>query len=280
MRESVLELQKKAIELRKIALKMAHTAGSEGAHIGPAFSLMDIMAVLFFDTMNYRVSQPDWPDRDRLILSKGHACLGLYAPLVLSGLMTQEQADTFNQPHTHIAGHPSGKGVHGIEHPAGSLGHGLSVGCGIAKGAKLNRQGYHTYVVLGDGESNEGSVWEAVMFAAQHKLDNLVAVVDVNGFQFGGTTMDLMNMEPMADKWKAFGWHVLEVNGNDIAQLQKALDPSSRVQGMPTCVIARTVKGYGVDRFAGNNDWHHGTLDQQVLTEALEELDRQEERLK
>ena len=118
------------------------------------------------------------------------------------------------------------------------------------------------------------------MFAAQHKLDNLVAVVDVNGFQFGGTTMDLMNMEPMADKWKAFGWHVLEVNGNDIAQLQKALDPSSRVQGMPTCVIARTVKGYGVDRFAGNNDWHHGTLDQQVLTEAMEELDRQEERLK
>lgn len=148
MRESVKQLESRARELRKIALEMAYVSGTEGAHIGPAFSLMDIMTVLFFDTMNYRVEEPDWPDRDRLILSKGHACLGLYAPLVMSGYLSKQQADSFNQPHTHIAGHPSGKGVHGIEHPAGSLGHGLSVACGMAKGAKLTGRPYNTYAVI------------------------------------------------------------------------------------------------------------------------------------
>ena len=280
MRESVKTLQEKAIALRKIALEMAYCAGSEGAHIGPAFSLMDIMAVLFFDVMNYRVSQPNWEERDRIILSKGHACLGLYAPLVLSGYLTQDQAKTFNQPHTKIAGHPSGKGIHGIEHPAGSLGHGLPVACGIAKSAKISGQGYNTYVIIGDGESNEGSVWEAVMFAVQHKLDNLVAIVDANGFQYGGTTKELMNMEPLADKWRAFGWHTIEINGNDVEQLQKALDNSNRVKDKPTCVIAHTIKGYGVSRFAGNNDWHHGVLKEDILNEALNELKMQEEALK
>ena len=276
MRLTVQELETKARELRKIALEMAHVSGSEGAHIGPSFSLMDIMTVLFFDTMNHRVEEPDWPDRDRVVLSKGHACLGLYAPLTACGYLTREQAMSFNQPHTQIAGHPSGKGVHGIEHPAGSLGHGLSVGCGLAKGAKIQNRPYDTYVVIGDGESNEGSVWEAVMFAAHHKLDNLTVIVDANGFQYGGTTAELMDMEPLADKWKAFGWNVKEVNGNDVGQLQAALDKSQRVPGKPTCVIARTVKGYGVSLFAGTNDWHHGVISTETLEKALRELESQE----
>ena len=272
MRESVTELENRAGKLRAIALRMAYAAGSEGAHIGPAFSIMDIMTVLFFDTMNHRVSQPDWEDRDRLILSKGHACLGLYAPLLMCGYLTQAQADSFNQAHTKIAGHPSGKGVYGIEHPAGSLGHGLSVGCGIAKAAKLNKKGYDTYVIIGDGEANEGSIWEAAMFAAQHRLDNLTVVVDVNGFQYGGATHDLMNMDPMVDKWKAFGWNITEVDGNNIAQLKTALDKQNRSSDKPTCIIANTVKGFGVPMFEGN-EWHHGVVTREVLEKTLHELE-------
>ncbi len=272
MKESVAALENRARELRAIALRMACAAGSEGAHIGPAFSIMDMMTVLFFDTMNYRVSEPDWEDRDRLILSKGHACLGLYAPLVMAGFLTQEQANSFNQAHTRIAGHPSGKGVHGIEHPAGSLGHGLSVGCGMAKAAKLSGKGYDTYVVIGDGEANEGSVWEAAMFAAQHKLDNLTVLVDVNGYQYGGPTRELMDMDPMADKWSAFGWAIQEIDGNNIAQLTAALDKQARRPGKPACIIANTIKGCGASMLEGN-EWHHGIVTRDVLERTLSELE-------
>ena len=268
MRESVKQLESRARELRKIALEMAYVSGTEGAHIGPAFSLMDIMTVLFFDTMNYRVEEPDWPDRDRLILSKGHACLGLYAPLVMSGYLSKQQADSFNQPHTHIAGHPSGKGVHGIEHPAGSLGHGLSVACGMAKGAKLTGRPYNTYAVIGDGESNEGSIWEAVMFAAQHKLDNLVAVVDANGFQYGGPSAELMNMEPLDQKWRAFGWNVIEVNGHDLDELDCALDAAWKAEGKPTLILANTVKGKGVDFMENNVVYHYASGDSALCEKA------------
>lgn len=272
MRESVQQLEERSRQLREIALKMAYGAGGEGAHIGPAFSIMDIMCVLFFDKMNYRVQEPLWEGRDRVILSKGHACLGLYAPLVMSGILSEEQARSFNQNHTKLAGHPSGKGIPGIEHPAGSLGHGLSVACGIAKAAKLDGGGYDTYVVVGDGEANEGSIWEAAMFAAHHKLDNLTVVIDQNGFQYGGRSCDLMDMAPMGLKWEAFGWHVTEVDGNNVAQLQEALEKTKKVTGKPTCVVARTVKGYGVSMFCGNNDWHHGEITVDVLHAALEEL--------
>lgn len=272
MKDTVRELEIRAKELRKIALEMAYAAGSEGAHIGPAFSIMDIMAVLFFDTMNYRVSDPQWEERDRCILSKGHGCLGLYAPLVMSGYISREEGMRFNQPRTKIAGHPSGKGVPGIEHPSGSLGHGLSVGCGIAKAAKIDGKRYDTYVVIGDGESNEGSIWEAVMFAAQHRLDNLTVVVDVNGLQYGGRTCDLMDLQPSRGKWAEFGWNVIEVDGNDIAQLQKALSKDNRVLGKPTCIIAHTVKGYGVSFTADNNDWHHGVLSKETFERAICEL--------
>ncbi len=273
MKASVEVLKEKARELREIALRMACVAGSEGAHIGPAFSLMEIMAVLFFDTMDYRVEEPYWEDRDRVVLSKGHACLGLYAALVLSGLLSEDQAMTFNCNHTRLAGHPSGKGVPGIEHPSGSLGHGLSVGCGLAKAAMLDHRPYNTYVVIGDGESNEGSIWEGAMFAAQHKLDNLTVIVDANGFQYGGATRDLMDMEPMADKWRAFGWHVDEINGNCIAELQKVLDKKNRIAGKPHCIIARTVKGSGVRMFENNNDWHHGMISAEVRDQAISELE-------
>lgn len=272
MKESVTQLEIRARKLRAIALKMAYAAGSEGAHIGPAFSIMDVMTVLYFDVMNYQDANHDWENRDRLILSKGHACLGLYAPLVMCGCLTQEQASSFNRPHTNIAGHPSGKGVKGIEHPAGSLGHGLSVGCGMAKAAKLTDKRYDIYVVIGDGEANEGSIWEAAMFAAQHKLDNLTVVVDANGFQYSGPTREMMNMDPMIDKWTSFGWSVSEINGNDIVEIRDALNKGKKHPGKPTCILARTIKGFGVPLFEGNQ-WHHGVITRDVLDQTLLELE-------
>lgn len=275
MKETISALKKKAADNRITALRMANIAGGEGAHIGPAFSIMDIMTVLYAEIINYREEEPDWSERDRVILSKGHACLGLYAPLYMRHILSQEQLKTFNQQDTKIAGHPSGKGISGIEHPAGSLGHGLSVACGIAKGAKMDGRQFDTYVIVGDGECNEGSIWEGVMFAAQNKLDNLTCIVDVNGYQYGGSTKDLMNLCPLEDKWRSFGWNVSVVNGHDPAELCEALDKKNRIEGMPKCIIAKTVKGYGVKIFEGN-DWHHGIITNEVMKEAIEELQKGE----
>ncbi len=224
MRCTIAELKEKAKEMRRLCMKMSYNAGSEGAHVGPALSIADIMTVLYFDIMDYRVEDPKWEDRDRFILSKGHGVLGLYAPLIMCGMISNEEALTFNQPGTRLAGHPSGKGVNGIEHPAGSLGHGLSVGCGIALAGRIDKRDYVTYALIGDGESEEGSVWEAAMFAKHYRLGNLVAILDVNGFQYGGSTAELMDPSPLDAKWRAFGWNVIDCDGHDFASLEKALD--------------------------------------------------------
>ncbi|MDD5017539.1 MAG: transketolase [Eubacteriales bacterium] len=272
MKYTAEALADKAREARRICMQMSYIAGSEGAHIGPALSIMDITTVLYFDVMNYKVDDRYWSERDRFILSKGHACLGQYAPLVLCGFISEEESKTFNRTHTRLAGHPSGIGVPGIEHPSGSLGHGLAVGCGIALAGKMDRKDYNTYVLIGDGEANEGSIWESVMFAKQHKLDNLVAIVDVNNLQYGGKTADLMDMSPMKEKWEAFGWNVITTNGNDVAELQIALDKSNKKRDVPTCVIANTVKGFGLSFIANNNDWHHCKVTKEILERALDEL--------
>lgn len=266
------ELKDLAREARRILMQMAYDAGKEGAHVGPALSIIDITTVLYLDIMDHRPEEPQWADRDRFILSKGHACLGLYVPLVMCGIISQEQKATFNRAHTKLAGHPSGIGVPGIEHPAGSLGHGLSVGCGMALAGKMDRKGYITYVLIGDGEANEGSIWEAVMFAKQHRLDNLVAIIDVNKWQFGGSTAKIMDLEPMADKWKAFGWKVVTVDGHDTADLKEAFDKTKISEGIPTCIIANTIKGAGVSFAENNNNWHHYRVSREELAQALREL--------
>lgn len=277
MRNSVEELEKKALDMRRRIVKLAYTAGSEGAHIGPALSISDIMCVLYSDVLDYRTDDALWEERDRCILSKGHACLGIYAALIEHGILPEAAGETFNQPHTNLAGHPSGKGLAGIEHPAGSLGHGLSVGCGMALAGKVNRKNYKTYVVIGDGESEEGSIWEAAMFAKKYELGNLIAIIDANGFQYGGTTKDIMNLEPLEDRWASFGWNVLSVDGNDVAGLQKVLDKSNLKPDQPTCVIAHTVKGNGLSFTANNNDWHHNKINQDILEKAMQELKEEEE---
>lgn len=272
MRKTVDELRQDAKNVKRRIMKLAYIAGGEGAHVGPALSISDIMSVLYSDILDYRVDDPEWEDRDRCILSKGHACLGIYAPLIEAGILTEEDGGTFNQPHTHLAGHPSGIGVPGIEHPAGSLGHGLSVGCGIALAGKIGGKEYKTYVIVGDGEAEEGSIWEAAMFAKKYKLGNLVAIIDVNGFQYGGTTKELMDLEPMEERWRAFGWNVITVSGNDVEELQKALDKDQLKSDQPTCIVARTVKGSGVSFVENNNDWHHSKVSKEILDMALKEL--------
>ena len=279
MRNTVKDLEKKAIDMRRRIVKLAYTAGAEGAHVGPALSISDIMCVLYSDVMDYKAEDAEWEDRDRCILSKGHACLGIYSALLEHGILAEEVGDTFNQPHTNLAGHPSGVGLPGIEHPSGSLGHGLSVGCGMALAGKVNKKDYKTYVIIGDGESEEGSIWEAAMFAKKYKLGNLVAIVDVNGFQYGGTTKEIMDLEPIEERWRAFGWNVLTVDGNDVGSLQKVLDKSNLKPDQPTCVVAKTVKGNGLSFTANNNDWHHNKINQEILTQALQELDKEEEAL-
>lgn len=272
MRTTAEGLKEKALRTKRRIMRMAYCAGSEGAHVGPSLSISDIMTVLYGEIMNYKKEEPEWEDRDRCILSKGHACLGLYAPLIENGILPEKMGDTFNQPHTKLAGHPSGIGVPGIEHPAGSLGHGLSVGCGMALAGKVNGKDYKTYVIIGDGEAEEGSIWEAVMFAKKYKLGNLVAILDINGFQYGGTTKEIMDMEPIEERWRAFGWNVISVDGNSTEELREALDKKNLKEEQPTCIAAYTVKGSGVSFIENNNDWHHSKITSEVLEAALQEL--------
>lgn len=269
---TVKELEEKAVQMRRLCMELSYRAGDEGSHVGPALSIMDIMTVLYFDVMKYQKENPGWEDRDRFILSKGHAVLGLYVPLILSGMISEEEGWTYNQSHTKLAGHPSGKGLKGIEHPAGSLGHGLSVAGGMALAGKMNKKSYRVYTLIGDGESEEGSIWEAAMFAAKYKLDNLTAVIDANGFQYGGTTAMMMDQETIEDRWKSFGWNVVSVDGNDIGQLRTAFHDHGYLEGKPTCIVAKTVKGFGFSRAQGNNDWHHAKISREDLDLALSEL--------
>lgn len=268
----VEQLEEKAKEMRRLCMEMSYLAGGEGAHVGPALSIMDIMTVLYFDVMNYRVEDPGWEGRDRFLLSKGHGVLGLYVPLVLAGLISKEDGNTFNQVRTKLAGHPSGKGMNGIEHPSGSLGHGLSVASGMALASKMKGCPYDVYTLIGDGELDEGSIWEAVMFAAKYKLGNLTAIIDVNGFQYGSMTQEGMKAGPIADKWRAFGWNVIETDGNKVSELKKALDKNNLMKDKPTCIVARTIKGAGFSKSCNNNDWHHVKISREDLELALREL--------
>lgn len=267
-------LKKYALEMRKLSTQMTFSAGSQGGHIGSAFSIIDILAVLYFHVMHYRVEDPDWADRDRFILSKGHGVLALYTALALAGFVLQEDLSSFEKDHTQLAGHPCSKGVKGIECPSGSLGHGLCVAAGIALGAKMNGRSFHTYVIIGDGESEEGSIWEAALFARQYNLDNLTCIVDVNGFQYGGRTSDLIDPSPMGAKWAAFGWNVVECDGHDMQALLQALGEDTISPKSPRCIIANTIKGKGVSFMENNNSYHHARLTPDQYIRAMAELER------
>ena len=265
------EIEAHAKNMRKLMLDMGKHAGGHAAHMGGALSIADLMAVLYFGVMNTKEVGMSAPERDRLILSKGHASLGLYSALMESGLMDEVLKNTFEDDYSSLLGHPVQNRSIGIEFTNGSLGMGLSMGVGVALACKRKQLDNKVYVILGDGECNEGSVWEAFMSAGQFKLNNLVAIIDCNGFQLSGTTDDIMSLGNIAEKLKTFGWDVLEANGHDIPSLCAAFDVSVK-HDCPYAVVMKSVKGKGFSFSENNNSWHHAVVTQNVYEQGLAEL--------
>lgn len=263
------ELKKKAIEIRKEVLSLIYHAKT--GHTGGALSSTDIMTALYYGVMNIDSKNPKMKNRDRFILSKGHSVEPLWCILADKGFIEKEELKTFSAFGTRLIGHPNNK-VPGIEMNTGSLGHGLAVGSGIALAAKKDQATYRTFVLMGDGEQAEGSVWEAAMFAAHYKLDNLVAIVDRNKLQISGSTEDVMGLEPFADKWTAFGWNVRVINGNSIEELMEAFSVKSIIQGKPTLIVANTIKGKGVSFIENQVPWHHKVPTDAQYLQGVDEL--------
>ena len=251
---SSANLDERSVALRGLAVD-ALEGGSRG-HIGSTMSLIEILRVLFDEVMYFDPQNPKMPQRDRLILSKGHGCIALYVLLADKGFFPKEELFTFCRYSSSLGGHPEYGHVPGVEASTGSLGHGLAIGVGMAYAAKLSNSPHHVFVVMGDGEIDEGSVWESALAAGHHRLENLTIVVDYNKLQSFGPVADIWDLEPMADKWRAFGFDCIEVDGHDITQLEMALrlpNPAQR----PRAVIAHTIKGRGVSFAEGNPSWHH-----------------------
>ena len=268
-----------AADMRRDVFKMAYRAG--GAHLGACFSCLDILTTLYFaDILKYDPKQPCSPDRDRFVLSKGHASASLYAVLSRAKFFSRSTLWKYCQPDSILGGHPNMLAVPGIEASTGALGHGFPFATGHALAAKLDGKDYRTYVLLGDGECQEGTVWETAMFAPSQRLDNLTIIIDANGLQAMEKISDIMPMEPLADKFRAFGWHVLEIDGHNFTELQESLSSDNIVEGKPKAIIARTVKGKGISFMEGIPIWHFRMPDAEELPVALQELGLTMEELK
>jgi transketolase len=263
-------LREKAKTLRIEILKMLTEAGS--GHTGGSLSAADIVTALYFYKMQHRPDDPKWIERDRFILSKGHAAPVLYAALALSGYFDKPLLKTLRKIGSPLQGHPCSRKLPGIEISTGSLGQGLSIANGIAMGLKLDKLNSRVYCLLGDGEIQEGQVWEAAMTASHYNLDNLCAIIDNNGLQIDGHCCDVMCVEPIVDKWAAFGWHVIDINGHDMEAIVSALDEAETLKGKPTMIVARTVKGKGVSFFEGKVEYHGLAPTHEELEKALKEL--------
>jgi len=259
--EKIAELEKIAKKLRYDIVLMIG-AGKPG-HLGGSCSIADIVAVLYFYKMRHNPKNPRWPDRDRLLLSKGHAALAQYAALAECGYFPRKELGTLKELGTILQGHPEMLRMPGIEAYTGSLGQGLSIGCGMALAGKLDKKDYKVYCIVGDGEIAEGQIWEASMTAAFYKLDNLVAILDKNGVQATGPIVERYDTNPHPEKWKAFGWTVSEIDGHSIRQIADALDRAGTVKGRPVMIVANTVKGKGVPFAEGKADFHHGIMTQE-----------------
>ncbi len=256
---------------RKI-LDMAFIAGSSSSHFGGALSIVEIISTLFSHQLKIKRDDPEWIDRDRFILSKGHACLAYYAALSEIGYLKDEDLKTFEQDGSKLAGHPVKSTKHGIEFSTGSLGIGLSIGLGLALGAKRKKKTNKTYVVIGDGECNEGSIWESALAAPNLKLDNLIVIIDKNNFQQTGSTKNIMDTNKLKDKWISFGWSVKEVDGHNIFELIKYFSSLNFKSNVPHLLIANTIKGKGFSFSENNNEWHHAVMTKANYEKAIQEL--------
>jgi transketolase len=269
--EEIERLKEKAKEIRKWVIRMLTEAGS--GHPGGSLSCADIVAALYFKIMRHRPDDPQWKDRDRLILSKGHAVPSVYAALALCGYFPVEDLLTLRKIGSHLQGHPDLLTTPGIEMSTGSLGQGLSVACGMGLVAKMDKRPYRVYIILGDGEVQEGQIWEAAMSCAHYKLGNICAFLDYNRLQIDGKVEEVMNIEPIGEKWRAFGWEVFEIDGHDFTEILEAEGKGRLKEDIPTMIICNTIKGKGVSFMEGKVEWHGVAPNKEQGKRALEELD-------
>tara|TARA_B100000787_G_C16197309_1_gene301890 strand:- start:1132 stop:1971 length:840 start_codon:yes stop_codon:yes gene_type:complete len=259
--------------LRKKILKMALNAGASSAHLGGALSIVDIISVLFNYKMSLKkINDADWNKRDRFILSKGHACLAYYAVMNEIGLISNEELETFEKDNSNLAGHPVKNKDLGIDFSNGSLGMGLSLGIGVAIASIKNKNPFQVYVVLGDGECNEGSVWEAAMAAPKFRLENLNVIIDKNNFQQTGANKDILDLGNLYEKWTSFGWDTHQIDGHNLTEIKKYFD-NKKFNNKPKMMIANTVKGKGFNFSENDNNWHHSIMTKKIYEKALEEID-------
>jgi transketolase len=272
---SAAELRGFARDIREESLRMISRARS--SHVGSVFSCAEVLAVLYGAVLRVQPDQPKWSDRDRFVMSKGHACAGLYAALAIRGFFSMERLESFYVDGGTLLGHATHKGVPGMEVSTGSLGHGLALAVGLAAGAKRLGAPWRAYVLLSDGECDEGSTWEAALLAPALELDGLTVIVDYNKIQSLGRVEEVIDLEPFADKWKSFGWQVREIDGHDVDALTEVLDPMAWVpeEGRPRCVIAHTVKGKGVSFMEDDLLWHYRTPQGEEFERAIAELREQ-----
>jgi transketolase len=261
-----------ALRIRRHCVRMTHQAGS--SHVGSALSTADILAVLYGRTLRVNPSQAGWPERDRFILSKGHGCTALYATLAECGFFPVDWLETYYQNGSFLAGHATHKEVPGVEVSTGSLGHGLPIATGMALAAKRDGKNHRVFVLLSDGECDEGSTWEAALFAPQHQLDNLVVIVDYNKIQSFGRVKDVIDLDPLASKWQAFRWSVKEIDGHNLAAIEATLSQIPFEKGKPSCIVAHTIKGKGVSFMEDKLLWHYRSPRAEELELALAELEQ------
>jgi len=268
---TVEELKKKADELRKIAVEMVYK-GKDG-HPGPALSIADIMAVLYFDEMRIDPENPDWEDRDRFILSKGHACPIWYACLSEKGYFGEKIKDfKLRALGSSFQGHPTMQKTKGVDMTSGSLGNGIAIGCGMAIAGKYQKKDYRVFVIVGDGELQEGICWEGINAAAAHELDNLVVFVDKNGWQSGGSVESIAGSNNIRERFEAFQWYTQEIDGHDLGAIREAIAKTKLAAGKPSVIVCNCVKGKGLSYMENNNEWHKGVPNDQQYQIALEEL--------
>ena len=259
-----------AKRMRRTAIEMITAANS--GHPGGSLSAADIVVTLFLDVLNHDPANPAWKDRDRFILSKGHCCPILYAVMAECGYCPKETLNTLRKLGSMYQGHPDVRFFPALEASTGSLGQGISLGIGMALAAKLDGSPSRSYIVVGDGEIQEGQIWESAMFAGFHKVDNLVTIVDYNRIQLDGFVKDIMDLEPLADKWRGFGWHVIDIDGHNIPALQQAFAEAAATKGKPTCILAHTIKGKGVSFMENNPKFHGSAPSKEEFAKAMQEL--------
>lgn len=268
--DEIKRLEDIAREIRCSILTMIREAGV--GHIGGSLSITDILVALYFKVLKINPRDPGWPDRDRLVMSKGHGAAAIYSTLAEKGFFPKEELRTFGLINSNLQVHPDKNRVPGIEASTGALGQGLSIGLGMALAARLNKKDYYTFIILGDGEIQEGQVWEAAMFASHYRIDNLTAVLDYNNVQLMGNVSEIMEIAPVAEKWSSFGWEVLEIDGHNFNQIIESLYKAKEVKGKPTIIIANTTKGKGVSFMQNTCKWHGSVPTQEEYIKAVAEI--------